>query len=171
MFYFELGISQQCNDTSVHSFELCHILIYITKLSDSNFSRDAEYTEIYWNIFSVMSQYFQANRKTVPLIKPRPLLYTSSQFALIQSCDAMKSWVKQTTYRLAIKHTAAVLLAGLQEHQGLIPYRTNIFFPPHPVDRTGGPPTLLSDGYNGPFPGIRATSAWSWSSVPIWCRV
>jgi hypothetical protein len=79
-------------------------------------------------------------------------------------------------YRLGIKHVAALLLAGPQEHQGLIPYTGNIFFLPQSVDYTGAHPsfypmdtTVLSQGLGQPareadylFPsGAEIKKTWS----------
>jgi hypothetical protein len=38
----------------------------------------------------------------------------------------------------------------------------SIFTSPSRPDRLCGPPSLLSNGYRGPFPGGKAAGAWSW---------
>jgi hypothetical protein len=53
---------------------------------------------------------------------------------------------------------------------GSNPGRGKIFFftPQHPY-RIWGPPSLLSIGYDGYFPGDKMTGAWSWPHNSVYC--
>jgi hypothetical protein len=48
--------------------------------------------------------------------------------------------------------------------------RERFFSPPRHPERFLGPPNLLTNGYQGLFPGSKVAGAWSWSLSYKWCR-
>jgi hypothetical protein len=51
-----------------------------------------------------------------------------------------------------------------------VPAGSRIFTSPCRPDRLWGPPSLLYNGYRGPFPGSKAAGAWNWPLTSSQCR-
>jgi hypothetical protein len=140
--------------------------------------------------FIIFPQFLQTSSRPVTKIRPRPpsfasfLVPYSPSFNYLALHRQRYLQRQQINYKLRWRHvsilntlsrdSAVGIATGYGLDDGgvgvLVPIGSSIFSSPRRSDRFWGPPSLLSNGYRGSFPGGKAAGAWSWPLTSILCR-
>jgi hypothetical protein len=87
--------------------------------------------------------------------------FHAADFSILPIC--LGSW--DSTVGIATGYRLNDRVVGVR-----LPVGARIFSSPRRPDRFWSPPSLLSNGYRGSFPGGKAAGVWSWSLISNKCR-